>query len=53
MRMLSFYENRAGKNLTAERKKTLEHAKELLRAKEPSQPAKKAQKSTTKKSKTK
>jgi tRNA(adenine34) deaminase len=34
MQMLSFYENRAGKNLTAERKHTLEHAKDLLRDKE-------------------
>lgn len=34
MRMLSFYENRAGKNLSAERKRTLEHAKDLLREKE-------------------
>ena len=34
MRMLSFYENRAGKNLSAERKRTLEHAKEILREKE-------------------
>jgi len=30
MRMLNFYENRAGKNLSAERKQTLKHAKELL-----------------------
>jgi tRNA(adenine34) deaminase len=34
MRMLSFYENRAGKNLSAERKRTLEHAKEILHEKE-------------------
>ncbi len=34
--MLSFYENRAGKNLSAERKHTLEHAKDLLRDKEDS-----------------
>jgi len=34
MRMLSFYENRAGKNLSAERKRTLEHAKQILREKE-------------------
>ena len=34
MRMLSFYENRAGKNLSAERKHTLENAKEILREKE-------------------
>jgi tRNA(adenine34) deaminase len=30
MQMLNFYENRAGKNLSTERKHTLEHAKELL-----------------------
>ncbi len=30
MQMLNFYENRAGKNLSAERKHTLERAKELL-----------------------
>jgi Protein of unknown function (DUF3175) len=30
MRMLTFYVNRAGKNLPASRKKELEHAKELL-----------------------
>ena len=47
MQMLSFYENRAGKNLSAERKRTLEHAKDLLRAKEGKAPAKK---STAKKS---
>jgi hypothetical protein len=34
MRMLSFYENRAGKNLSAERKHTLENAKDILRKKE-------------------
>lgn len=34
MQMLSFYENRAGKNLSAERKHTLENAKEILREKE-------------------
>jgi tRNA(adenine34) deaminase len=33
MQMLSFYENRAGKNLSAERKHTLDHAKELLHEK--------------------
>jgi tRNA(adenine34) deaminase len=33
MRMLSFYENRAGKNLSQERKRTLEHAKDLLHEK--------------------
>jgi tRNA(adenine34) deaminase len=30
MRMLTFYINRAGKNLSAERKRTLERAKEIL-----------------------
>ncbi|HEX3891265.1 MAG TPA: DUF3175 domain-containing protein [Terracidiphilus sp.] len=34
MRMLSFYENRGGKNLPAERKHTLENAKDILREKE-------------------
>jgi hypothetical protein len=34
MQMLSFYENRSGKNLSAERKHTLENAKEILREKE-------------------
>jgi tRNA(adenine34) deaminase len=34
MQMLSFYENRGGKNLSAERKHTLENAKEILREKE-------------------
>jgi hypothetical protein len=34
MQMLSFYENRGGKNLSAERKHTLEDAKEILREKE-------------------
>ena len=33
MRMLNFYENRAGKNLSTERRKTLAHAKELLHEK--------------------
>jgi tRNA(adenine34) deaminase len=51
MQMLSFYENRAGKNLSAERKHTLEHAKDLLREKEGKAPAKKssATKSSAKK----
>jgi tRNA(adenine34) deaminase len=54
MQMLSFYENRAGKNLSSERKKTLEDAKDILRAKE-GKPAKKsaAKKSATKKTATK
>ncbi len=30
MQMLNFYINRAGKNLPEERRKTLEHAKEIL-----------------------
>ena len=34
MQMLSFYENRGGKNLSAERKHTLENAKEILSEKE-------------------
>lgn len=42
MQMLSFYENRGGKNLSSERKKTLENAKDLLRAKEGKSAAKKA-----------
>jgi hypothetical protein len=44
MQMLNFYENRAGKNLPAERKATLKKAKELLHEKvaEAKAPAKKA-----------
>jgi hypothetical protein len=42
MRMLSFYENRGGKNLSAERKRTLENAKDLLREKEGKAPASKS-----------
>ena len=34
MQMLSFYENRGGKNLSTGRKHTLENAKEILREKE-------------------
>jgi tRNA(adenine34) deaminase len=34
MQMLSFYENRGGKNLSAERKRALEDAKDILREKE-------------------
>jgi hypothetical protein len=30
MRMLNFYINRAGKNLSASRRQVLEHAKDLL-----------------------
>jgi tRNA(adenine34) deaminase len=50
MQMLNFYINRAGKNLTDERKQTLEHAKEILSKKiAESKPAKKAaKKSSTK-----
>ena len=47
MQMLSFYENRGGKNLSPERKKALENAKDILREKEGKKPAKK---SATKKS---
>jgi tRNA(adenine34) deaminase len=52
MQMLSFYENRAGKNLSTERKETLEAAKVILREKEGKPPAKKstAKKPSTKKS---
>ncbi|QMV17764.1 DUF3175 domain-containing protein [Granulicella sp. 5B5] len=50
MQMLSFYENRGGKNLSAERKQTLEHAKDIIRADEGKSPAKKsAKKKPTKK----
>jgi tRNA(adenine34) deaminase len=50
MQMLSFYENRGGKNLSAERKSTLESAKSIIREKEGKQPAKKAaKKSSTRK----
>jgi hypothetical protein len=50
MQMLSFYENRGGKNLSSERKNTLEHAKDLLREKEGKTATKKATKKPTKKS---
>jgi hypothetical protein len=53
MQMLSFYENRGGKNLSASRKKTLENAKDILREKEgkaPKKAAKKTAKKATKKS---
>jgi hypothetical protein len=57
MRMLNFYENRGGKNLSGERKKTLDHAKELLhekveqkRAPAKKSSAKKAAKKSAKKS---
>ena len=42
MQMLSFYENRGGKNLSSERKKALENAKDILREKEGKKPAKKS-----------
>jgi hypothetical protein len=44
MQMLSFYENRGGKNLSPERKKTLEDAKDILREKEGKKSVKKASK---------
>jgi hypothetical protein len=51
MRMLNFYENRGGKNLSAERKSTLEHAKDLLHEKVEAQaPKKSAAKKSAKKS---
>ena len=42
MRMLSFYINRAGKNLSAARKRELERAKELLAARVQAAHARKA-----------
>jgi len=48
MRMLSFYENRAGKNLSQERKRTLDHAKELLHEKMEQGRERKASKPTNK-----
>ena len=42
MRMLNFYENRGGKSLSSERKRTLEHAKELLHDKVEQQREKKS-----------
>jgi Protein of unknown function (DUF3175) len=50
MQMLSFYENRGGKNLSAERKRTLEHAKDLLREKEGTSSSKSASHSRRKSS---
>ena len=50
MQMLSFYENRGGKNLSPERKKALENAKTILREKEGKKPAKKSAKRSVKKS---
>jgi hypothetical protein len=43
MQMLSFYENRGGKNLPAERKQALETAKKIIRDKEGKAPAKNLQ----------
>jgi tRNA(adenine34) deaminase len=53
MRMLSFYENRAGKNLSSERRRTLEKAKDILREKEGKSAGKKAVKKSTRKASTK
>ncbi len=53
MQMLSFYENRGGKNLPPERKKALEKAKNILREKEGKNPAKKAVRKSAAKSKAK
>jgi colicin import membrane protein len=50
MQMLSFYENRGGKNLPAERKQALETAKDILREKEGKSPSKKSTKKAAKKS---
>ena len=50
MQMLSFYENRGGKNLPAERKRALENAKEILREKEGSAKKGSAKKSASGKS---
>ena len=53
MQMLSFYENRGGKNLPAERKRALENAKEILREKEGSAKKGSAKKSASGKSSSK
>ena len=51
MRMLNFYENRGGKNLSAERKQALENAKKILHQKvEESRPKKSEKKTASKKS---
>jgi hypothetical protein len=52
MQMLSFYENRGGKNLPASRKQALETAKKIIRSKEETASPKKAsaKKSVKKKS---
>ncbi len=49
MQMLSFYENRGGKNLPPTRKKALENAKDIIREKEGKKPAKKTAKKSAKK----
>jgi hypothetical protein len=51
MQMLSFYENRGGKNLSSERKNALETAKVILRKKENKTTAKKAAKNSAKSAK--
>ncbi|HEY4356669.1 MAG TPA: DUF3175 domain-containing protein [Acidobacteriaceae bacterium] len=53
MEMLSFYENRGGKNLSPSRKKALEGAKDILRKKEGKAPAKKSAKKSAAKKTTK
>jgi tRNA(adenine34) deaminase len=50
MRMLNFYENRGGKNLSAERKRTLGNAKKMLHEKVEESHANKSPKKSTKKS---
>ena len=50
MQMLSFYENRGGKNLSGERKQALETAKTILRKKESEASANKGAKKAAKKS---
>ena len=47
MRMLTFYENRGGKNLSPERKRTLEDAKKLLHEKVEESHIKKSSKKTS------
>lgn len=49
MSMLTFYINRAGKNLSAERRKVLEDAKDVLRDEFGPDPTAPAKKTTTKK----
>ena len=51
MQMLSFYENRGGKNLSASRRRALENAKDILREKEGKTPAKKSAKKKSSKKK--